>query len=96
MARGLQARWGTTGRCHGAQRSAVRHMRAVAGAAAVNPGTVLPTPHSGYHWDGLPRRFFEGWYFKACCSAELDVARGCVMALHVPPPPPPLPILTSK
>eukprot|EP00878_Enallax_costatus_P029304 GHUV01031756.1.p1 GENE.GHUV01031756.1~~GHUV01031756.1.p1 ORF type:complete len:461 (+),score=103.09 GHUV01031756.1:601-1983(+) len=25
--------------------------------------TVL-TPHSGYHWDGLPRRFFEGWYFK--------------------------------
>ena len=21
-------------------------------------------PHSGYHYDGLPRRFFEGWYFK--------------------------------
>ena len=21
-------------------------------------------PHSGYHADFLPRRFFEGWYFK--------------------------------
>jgi tocopherol cyclase len=20
------------------------------------------TPHSGYHWDGTSRRFFEGWY----------------------------------
>jgi hypothetical protein len=27
-----------------------------AGAAA--------TPHSGYHFDGTPRRFFEGWYFR--------------------------------
>lgn len=24
----------------------------------------LQTPHSGYHWDGKPRRFFEGWYFR--------------------------------
>jgi tocopherol cyclase len=22
----------------------------------------LQTPHSGYHWDGSDRRFFEGWY----------------------------------
>jgi hypothetical protein len=22
------------------------------------------TPHSGYHWDGSLRRFFEGWYFR--------------------------------
>ena len=22
------------------------------------------TPHSGYHWDGSQRRFFEGWYFR--------------------------------
>ncbi|KAK8654833.1 hypothetical protein V6N13_107430 [Hibiscus sabdariffa] len=22
------------------------------------------TPHSGYHFDGTPRQFFEGWYFK--------------------------------
>lgn len=24
----------------------------------------LQTPHSGYHWDGSTRRFFEGWYFR--------------------------------
>ena len=24
----------------------------------------LQTPHSGYHWDGTSRRFFEGWYFR--------------------------------
>lgn len=23
-----------------------------------------PTPHSGYHWDGSDRRFFEGWYYR--------------------------------
>lgn len=25
---------------------------------------LLQTPHSGYHWDGSDRRFFEGWYFR--------------------------------
>ena len=24
----------------------------------------LQTPHSGYHWDGGDRRFFEGWYYR--------------------------------
>lgn len=24
----------------------------------------LQTPHSGYHWDGSDRRFFEGWYYR--------------------------------
>ncbi len=24
----------------------------------------LETPHSGYHWDGSYRRFFEGWYYR--------------------------------
>ncbi|MGL5063119.1 MAG: tocopherol cyclase family protein [Microcoleus sp.] len=24
----------------------------------------LETPHSGYHWDGSSRRFFEGWYYR--------------------------------
>ncbi|VVA14834.1 PREDICTED: tocopherol cyclase [Prunus dulcis] len=24
----------------------------------------LRTPHSGYHFDGTNRKFFEGWYFK--------------------------------
>ncbi|KAF6251155.1 tocopherol cyclase-domain-containing protein [Scenedesmus sp. NREL 46B-D3] len=40
-----------------------RQGRVVPAAATSNAPAVL-TPHSGYHWDGLPRRFFEGWYFK--------------------------------
>lgn len=28
------------------------------------PVAAVLTPHSGYHFDGLPRRFFEGWYWK--------------------------------
>lgn len=24
----------------------------------------LQTPHSGYHWQGGARRFFEGWYYR--------------------------------
>ncbi|MGL5082054.1 MAG: tocopherol cyclase family protein [Microcoleaceae cyanobacterium] len=24
----------------------------------------LTTPHSGYHWNGSDRRFFEGWYYR--------------------------------
>jgi tocopherol cyclase len=24
----------------------------------------LQTPHSGYHWNGIDRGFFEGWYFR--------------------------------
>ena len=24
----------------------------------------LQTPHSGYHWDGSSRLFFEGWYYR--------------------------------
>ena len=27
-------------------------------------------PHAGYHGDGLPRRFFEGWYFKVALTPE--------------------------
>ncbi|KAF3446424.1 hypothetical protein FNV43_RR11603 [Rhamnella rubrinervis] len=41
------------------------------GVGSVNPVYVptppnrdLRTPHSGYHFDGSTRRFFEGWYFK--------------------------------
>lgn len=29
----------------------------------------LQTPHSGYHWDGSARRFFEGWYFRVTLPA---------------------------
>eukprot|EP00195_Chlamydomonas_chlamydogama_P014697 CAMPEP_0202899352 /NCGR_PEP_ID=MMETSP1392-20130828/7616_1 /ASSEMBLY_ACC=CAM_ASM_000868 /TAXON_ID=225041 /ORGANISM="Chlamydomonas chlamydogama, Strain SAG 11-48b" /LENGTH=470 /DNA_ID=CAMNT_0049585515 /DNA_START=249 /DNA_END=1661 /DNA_ORIENTATION=+ len=32
-------------------------------SASSSPDTVLP-PHSGYHFDGSPRRFFEGWYWR--------------------------------
>ncbi|XP_031373715.1 tocopherol cyclase, chloroplastic [Punica granatum] len=28
------------------------------------PNRELRTPHSGYHFDGTTRKFFEGWYFK--------------------------------
>ncbi|KAL6980106.1 putative tocopherol cyclase, chloroplastic [Sarracenia purpurea var. burkii] len=28
------------------------------------PNRDLRTPHSGYHFDGSTRNFFEGWYFK--------------------------------
>ncbi|XP_054797273.1 tocopherol cyclase, chloroplastic-like isoform X2 [Prosopis cineraria] len=28
------------------------------------PNRALRTPHSGYHFDGTTRKFFEGWYFK--------------------------------
>ncbi|HEY9639478.1 MAG TPA: tocopherol cyclase family protein [Coleofasciculaceae cyanobacterium] len=33
----------------------------------VNPllqASPLQTPHSGYHWQGSSRRFFEGWYYR--------------------------------
>ncbi|KST64325.1 tocopherol cyclase family protein [Mastigocoleus testarum] len=28
------------------------------------------TPHSGYHWDGTARRFFEGWYYRVTLPTE--------------------------
>ncbi|KAJ9168310.1 hypothetical protein P3X46_019853 [Hevea brasiliensis] len=31
---------------------------------ATPPNRELRTPHSGYHFDGTTRQFFEGWYFK--------------------------------
>lgn len=30
----------------------------------VNSLQSTQTPHSGYHWDGSSRRFFEGWYYR--------------------------------
>ena len=38
-----------------------------------------PTPHSGYHFDGSSRRFFEGWYFKVRvgCLAEFAAFVAC-------------------
>lgn len=31
---------------------------------------LVSTPHSGYHYDGSPRRFFEGWYWKVTIPDE--------------------------
>ena len=30
----------------------------------------IETPHSGYHWDGGSRRFFEGWYYRITLPAR--------------------------
>jgi tocopherol cyclase len=32
----------------------------------------LQTPHSGYHWDGSDRRFFEGWYYRVTLPTKGD------------------------
>lgn len=32
----------------------------------------LRTPHSGYHYDGSVRRFFEGWYFKVSLPEQKE------------------------
>lgn len=29
-------------------------------------------PHSGYHWDGITPRFFEGWYFRVMIPQLAD------------------------
>jgi tocopherol cyclase len=34
------------------------------GSGGVGRDEKLQTPHSGYHWHGSERRFFEGWYFR--------------------------------
>ncbi len=30
----------------------------------------IQTPHSGYHWDTTPHRFFEGWYYRVTLPAQ--------------------------
>lgn len=49
--------------------------RATAAAQQGRTGEVR-TPHSGYHYDGRPGRFFEGWYFKVRAACHLPVAEG--------------------
>jgi tocopherol cyclase len=29
-------------------------------------------PHCGYHWDGISRRFFEGWYYRLTLPQEKE------------------------
>ncbi|MEO1592636.1 MAG: tocopherol cyclase family protein [Cyanobacteria bacterium J06632_22] len=54
-------REGLPGMAVGSRQSAVGK-----GISALN----LQTPHSGYHWDGSDRRFFEGWYFRVTLPSE--------------------------
>lgn len=46
---------------HGHQQQQQARSRVKAPAASASE---VLTPHSGYHFDGTNRRFFEGWYFK--------------------------------
>ncbi len=32
----------------------------------------MPTPHSGYHWNYRPGRFFEGWYYRVTLPSTTD------------------------
>lgn len=36
----------------------------------LNSPHLLQTPHSGYHWQGSTRRFFEGWYYRVTLPAD--------------------------
>lgn len=37
-----------------------------------NWSNLTQTPHSGYHWDGSSRRFFEGWYYRVTLPQERE------------------------
>lgn len=41
-----------------------RNKGITAARASLDGRAAVTTPHSGYHWDKTPRRFFEGWYWK--------------------------------
>ena len=43
----------------------------------------LATPHSGYHWDGSDRRFFEGWYLRVTLPAAQQ-SFGFIYAIEDP------------
>ena len=50
----------TTNRASSKQQAGSRRQ-----AAALPPDSgAVTTPHSGCHWDGTDRRFFEGWYWR--------------------------------
>lgn len=56
-------------RCPAGTQHATRPATCTAAALSTDSPRTAPlkalTPHSGYHFDGSNRRFFEGWYFKA-------------------------------
>jgi hypothetical protein len=63
---------------------AARCVRPRAASSRHGNGTAAAytTPHSGYHWDGTDRRFFEGWYWKvgACVDTQACPLQPVVVA----------------
>jgi tocopherol cyclase len=41
------------------------------------------TPHSGYHWDGSNRRFFEGWYYRVTLP---EIGQTCAFMYSIEDP----------
>jgi tocopherol cyclase len=39
-------------------------------SSSSNYSPSLQTPHSGYHWNGSSRRFFEGWYYRVTLPSD--------------------------
>lgn len=59
----------------GSTKKVLKGTRACISASATSAGTTeVSTPHSGYHYNGARRRFFEGWYFKVSLTRPLRVS----------------------
>lgn len=59
----------------GSTRKFPKGTRACISASAASAGiTEVSTPHSGYHYNGAKRRFFEGWYFKVSLTKTSAVS----------------------
>ena len=43
----------------------------------VPPLSSVRVPHCGYHYDGEPRRFFEGWYWKVGQGGRMEQRMIC-------------------
>eukprot|EP00899_Mesostigma_viride_P022854 jgi/Mesvir1/3753/Mv15027-RA.2 len=54
---------------HARRHTTIRN-KAVIGKTQCRASNDVQTPHSGYHYDGSARRFFEGWYFKVTIPEE--------------------------
>lgn len=63
------------------QCAAVASPERPAGTAAMSGGKTNPvqTPHSGYHDDSFPRRFFEGWRV-GCSASGLPISCACAVS----------------
>ena len=72
--------------CYSARRSLVKRQRpgarncifcAIPSTQQQQQSTEVGTPHSGYHYAGAKRRFFEGWYFKVRLRILFPTDRVC-------------------